>query len=204
MYIPSTAASRTILAFGFALLATAGIALAHLLEDPLPARAPSDWPMAGGNHSATRYSPLGMIDRENVTRLDIVWTQNINDSLEWAPPGSPPLVRDGRLYVTGGSGSIYAFAADTGEMQWRHDEEDAPAPPVFLPPDSWGWRGTVIHHDHDLVYTTTAAGSMLRWMPTKAMWSGVNRSIAGSTSGKPDKTRCRSSGWPRRWWPANR
>jgi quinoprotein glucose dehydrogenase len=92
-------------------------------------RARHEWPVYGGDHGATRYSPLDDIDRANVARLQVAWT--------WKPaeralpefgtqPGNfqnTPLMIEDVLYVSTPYNRVVALDARTGQELWRYDPE---------------------------------------------------------------------------------
>src|ERR1017187_8829236 len=55
-----------------------------------PKRTRSDWPNYGGTNAAEKYSPLDQIDRDNVSRLKVVW--------EWESPDAEILAAHSDLH----------------------------------------------------------------------------------------------------------
>ena len=62
------------------------------------------------------YSPLDQIDRNNVSRLKMIWTRGLGTGTVEATP----LVYDGMMYVPGPGDVIAAINAKTGDLVWEH------------------------------------------------------------------------------------
>jgi quinoprotein glucose dehydrogenase len=86
-----------------------------------------EWPYFGGSKHLDRYSPLSQINRDNVSRLQIVWTRpGVDPTLsQQFPDLSPsnylrgtPIMIDGVLYAPNGVGLVEAFDAATGKTLW--------------------------------------------------------------------------------------
>ena len=84
-----------------------------MLRDPDPA----DWMMWRRTLDSWGYSPLDAIDRDNVARLTLAWSVDLD-----AAPSQEgiPLVYDGVLYFPSPSDVTTAFDAATGEKLWEH------------------------------------------------------------------------------------
>ena len=91
------------------------VTAAELLEP-----APGDWINWRRTLDGQGFSPLDQIDRDNVGRLQLVWS--------WAmQPGTDqvtPLVRGGVMFVPSRSG-IQALDAATGDLLWEHQRRRA-------------------------------------------------------------------------------
>jgi quinoprotein glucose dehydrogenase len=85
------------------------------------------WPTYGGDLGHTRYSPLDQIDAKNFHSLELGWrfkTDNLGPRPEYMFEGTPLMVR-GVLYTTAGSRrAVVALDAGTGELIWRHSENE--------------------------------------------------------------------------------
>jgi glucose dehydrogenase/cytochrome c5 len=86
-----------------------------------------EWRYFGGSKHFDRYSPLGQINRDNVSRLQIVWTRpGVNAALSQRFPDlSPsnylrgtPIMIDGVLYAPNGVGLVEAFDPTSGKTLW--------------------------------------------------------------------------------------
>src|SRR5690606_35527012 len=75
----------------------------------------ADWPAWGGGADAQRYSPLDQINRDNVARLERVWTYRTGDLPEtrWGAETTPLKVGD-TLYLCTARNILIALDARTG------------------------------------------------------------------------------------------
>ena len=93
-----------------------------------PANAPADgdWPAYGRSNAAMRYSPLAMIDRDNVAGLERAWTYRTGDLPDdrWGAETTPLKVGD-TLYLCTGRNILIALDAGSGEERWRYDPQVA-------------------------------------------------------------------------------
>ncbi|HEX7079645.1 MAG TPA: PQQ-binding-like beta-propeller repeat protein [Gammaproteobacteria bacterium] len=87
----------------------------EMLQDPDPA----DWLMWRRTLDSWGYSPLDEIDKQNVDRLELAWTQPMGPGNQEATP----LVYDGVMIVPNSSDYIQAFDARTGEVLWEYRRE---------------------------------------------------------------------------------
>jgi len=87
----------------------------EMLRNPDPA----DWLMWRRTLDGWGYSPLDQIDRENVARLELVWTHPMGEGIQEAVP----LVHDGMMFVPNNSDYIQAFEAATGKLRWEYRRE---------------------------------------------------------------------------------
>ncbi len=86
-----------------------------------------DWPSYAADHAATKYSPLGQINRDTIGTLEVVWRQPVipdairNGDTTRGPVGSQntPLMAGSLLYVSTGLGTVAALDAATGEVVWN-------------------------------------------------------------------------------------
>ena len=86
-----------------------------MLENPDPA----DWLMWRRTLDGWGYSPLDQVDRENVSELRMVWSQ---DMVKGTQQGTP-LVHDGIMYMPNPNDVIRARNAATGERIWEYRRE---------------------------------------------------------------------------------
>ncbi len=87
------------------------------------------WPTNGGNLFNQRYSPLTLIDRQNVAQLKGVWRTHLNGS-GIGPQYSgaaQPIVHDGRAYITTGANDVFALDIATGAIVWTYAARLDPA-----------------------------------------------------------------------------
>ena len=85
--------------------------------------AKNDWAHFHGDRTASHYSQLDQINKDNVSQLELAWTYHSSrkplearDELQ-----CNPLVIDGRLYGTTPDGFFFAVDAATGKELWRVD-----------------------------------------------------------------------------------
>ncbi len=93
----------------------------------------TEWLVNHGDDAASRYAPLGQINRDNVAELEVAWYwESIDEELKerneeagrmggsfWYEP--TPLLVDGTLYTITGMGQIAAIHPGTGETLWSYD-----------------------------------------------------------------------------------
>ncbi|MCL5318247.1 MAG: PQQ-binding-like beta-propeller repeat protein [Thaumarchaeota archaeon] len=90
-----------------------------------------DWMNTNGNSWAQNYSPQTQINKNNINNLEVKWLFPLA-SKGLAPKGiqaagigegttTPPIVRDGRVYVITSFMKTYAIDAKTGKQVWTHD-----------------------------------------------------------------------------------
>ena len=89
----------------------------------------ADWPAYGGNHHATRYSPLQQITPENVAELEQIWefrTGDMPEEDERYSNQNTPLKIGSQLLICSAMNKIIALDAVTGLERWRYDPQVAP------------------------------------------------------------------------------
>jgi len=99
------------------------------------------WLTNGGSLSNQRYSPLSLINRDNVAHLKAVWRTSLNGSGLTARSGNQaePLVYDGVIYIMTGENDALAVGVDTGKVLWEYKANIDPK--VARPCCSWVGRG---------------------------------------------------------------
>jgi len=81
---------------------------------------PGEWLMDGRTYSAQRFSPLDLINAENVKDLGLAWYYDLK-TLRGVE--ATPLAIGGVLYNVNAWNITYAHDAATGELLWTHDPE---------------------------------------------------------------------------------
>jgi len=76
-----------------------------------------DWLSYRRTYDVTGFSPLTQINRANVGSLRPVWAYSMRDNSRWVPT---PIVANGLMYVSEGSGRVVAFDVATGDVAWIH------------------------------------------------------------------------------------
>lgn len=81
---------------------------------------PGNWLAHGRTYDEQRYSPLKLINEDNVGELGLAWSFDTNTTrgLE-----ASPIVVDGVMYTTGSWSTVFALNAKTGEQLWSFDPE---------------------------------------------------------------------------------
>ena len=74
-----------------------------------------DWMSYRRTYDVTGFSPLDQIDRDNVSDLRLVWSWSMRDNSRWVPT---PIVANGLMYVSEGSGRVTAFDVLSGDVGW--------------------------------------------------------------------------------------
>jgi len=83
------------------------------------------------NQTGTQYSPLAIVNRENVSQLELAWTYHNGDLAPDAPglyalEDQPSLI-EGNLIVCSISRKISALDPATGKERWVYDPKSEPA-----------------------------------------------------------------------------
>jgi alcohol dehydrogenase (cytochrome c) len=81
---------------------------------------PGNWLTYRRTYNGWGYSPLDQITPENVKRLTPAWTFSTG-ALEGHQ--APPIVNDGRMFVTTPQNQVLALDAVTGDLLWRYRHE---------------------------------------------------------------------------------
>jgi alcohol dehydrogenase (cytochrome c) len=99
------------------------------------------WLTNGGSLSNQRYSPLALINRDNVSKLKALWRTSLRGSGLSARSGNQaqPLVYDGVVYIMTGENDVFAVSVDTGKILWEYEAHVDPK--VARPCCSWVGRG---------------------------------------------------------------
>ncbi len=113
-----------------------------------------NWTVYHGDKSASHYSSINQINKENVTQLEIVWEYNTGDHDERSQIQCNPLAIDGVLYGTSPQLKLFALNAATGENIWTFDP--------FQGKQAQGVnRGVVYWTDNETEVIFFSAGSFL-------------------------------------------
>jgi quinoprotein glucose dehydrogenase len=102
------------------------LGLALIVLSALGGQAPgnqhsTDWPAYGGGPENTHYSLLAQINRENVSRLQVAWSFDTEDSYPASEMECNPIIVGGVLYATSPKSNVVALNAATGKLLWRFD-----------------------------------------------------------------------------------
>ena len=91
-----------------------------ITEQRLLSPEDGDWMNYRRTYDAKGFSPLDEINRTNVNELRLVWAYSMRDNSRWVPT---PIVANGLMYVSEGSGRVLAFDVATGNVVWIHERE---------------------------------------------------------------------------------
>lgn len=106
-----------------------------------------EWPVTGGDHAASHYSPLADIRRDNVTTLRMAWEWRTTDRERESgdsvvAPGAfeatPVMVGD-TLFFTTAMATVVALDAETGAAIWTFD------PPLTVDSTPFDPRWGLVH-----------------------------------------------------------
>ncbi|MEY2854076.1 MAG: hypothetical protein RL030_1208, partial [Pseudomonadota bacterium] len=81
---------------------------------------PGAWLTGGRDFGKTHYSPLELINPENVSRLGFAWQLETGTTRGME---ATPIVIDGVMYVSGVAGRVYALDAATGAVLWQFEPQ---------------------------------------------------------------------------------
>ena len=136
--------NRFVIAVTAALMAT-GVAEAQVTEDMLAGDQAStgDVLTNGMGRDLQRYSPLDILNKDNVKNLVPAWAFSLGGEKQRGQE-TQPLVHDGIMYITGSYSRLYAIDVKTGEEIWQYD---ARLPEGILPCCDVINRGGAIYGD---------------------------------------------------------
>ena len=78
---------------------------------------PGDWMSYRRSWDVNGYSPLTQVNRRNVDDLRVEWAYAMRDNVRWV---QTPIVANGLMYMSEGTGRVVALDARTGELVWSH------------------------------------------------------------------------------------
>jgi alcohol dehydrogenase (cytochrome c) len=81
------------------------------------------WVTNGGTLYNQRYSPLSLVNKDNVTQLKPAWRTSLNGSGAGSKYSAQaqPLVYDGVIYVVTGADDVFAVDVETGGILWTYE-----------------------------------------------------------------------------------
>src|SRR5262245_26171890 len=83
-------------------------------------REPGSWLTHGRTYGEQRFSPLGTLTPDSVSRLGLAWSYELKTT---RGAEATPLVVDGVMYVTSSWSIVYALDAKTGKEVWVYDPQ---------------------------------------------------------------------------------
>lgn len=84
------------------------------------ASEPGAWLTSGRDAGKTHYSPLDLINQENVARLGFAWQLETGTVRGME---ATPIVVDGVMYTSGVAGRVYALDARDGKLLWQFEPQ---------------------------------------------------------------------------------
>lgn len=114
----------------------------------------TNWGAFGRTFDEGHYSPLTQINADNVTRLGLAWTLD----LDVTNSITAPLAVNGVIYLGAGHGVVYAVDAGSGKKLWRYDAR-APEAAGDKLRMAWGVRGIAFWKNR--VYAGTTDGRLI-------------------------------------------
>lgn len=115
-----------------------------------------DWFSYGATDDGGHYSPLAQVTRNNVSRLGLAWSYDIDTFDAY----TQPLAVNGVVYFAVGHSVIHALDARTGRLLWQYDPKVEEAPESeWRMRAGWGIRG--IAYRDGKVITATRDGRLL-------------------------------------------
>jgi outer membrane protein assembly factor BamB len=99
-------------------------------EAALPAVPPeftdneTNWPVEGGNLSATREAQGSGISSDTVAELGLAWTLPVTGAAAFGSLVANPIVVGDTVYIQDGLSNVYAVNKETGEEIWFNEYND--------------------------------------------------------------------------------
>ncbi len=142
-------------------------------EERLIDPEPRNWLMYRRSYDGWGYSPLEQINVENVAGLVPAWTYStgVNEGHQ-----SPPVVNDGRMFITTPGSQVLALDARTGDLLWRY-RRDLPEDLQQMHPTN---RGVGLYMDRVYVATVDAFVVALDASSGQVVWE---QAVADYSSG---------------------
>ena len=126
-------------------LLVAGLAQADVTDEMLAndQASTADVLTNGMGRHLQRYSPLEILNKDNVQNLVPAWAFSLGGEKQRGQE-TQPIIHDGIMYITGSYSRIYAIDVKTGEEIWQYD---ARLPEGILPCCDVINRGAAIYGD---------------------------------------------------------
>ncbi|WP_299866818.1 PQQ-dependent methanol/ethanol family dehydrogenase [uncultured Roseobacter sp.] len=168
---------RFAIAVTAALLATTSLH-AEVTEEMLrnDAASTGDVLTNGMGRHLQRYSPLDILNKDNVENLVPAWAFSLGGEKQRGQE-TQPIVRDGVMYITGSYSRMFAIDVKTGKELWQYD---ARLPEGILPCCDVVNRGAAIYGDNIYFGTLDARIVALNQKTGDVVW---NKKIADYKAG---------------------
>ena len=79
---------------------------------------PGQWLTSGRDAGMTHFSPLTLIERDNVSKVGFAWEYQTGTNRGMQ---ATPIVVDGVMYTSGVAGRVYALDATNGNLLWQFE-----------------------------------------------------------------------------------
>src|SRR5881394_286459 len=160
------AASRGVVAAGSAPAAAPAFKARDLTAPPR-----RDWITNGGNVYNQRYSPLTLLNRDNVKGLRALWRTSMGSGAQPNNSGQAQILHyEGVLYVINGVNDVFALDVDTGAILWTYHGNPDPKAGVPMGRSS---RGVALGEGKVFVAQIDARLVALDQKTGKVAWSIV-------------------------------
>ncbi|HET8827647.1 MAG TPA: PQQ-dependent dehydrogenase, methanol/ethanol family, partial [Terriglobales bacterium] len=83
-------------------------------------REPGNWMSYGRTYNEQHFSPLKLINDQNVSRLKLAWFYDLDTH---RGQEATPLIIDGVMYFTSAWSKVFALNAATGKLIWSYDPQ---------------------------------------------------------------------------------
>ena len=152
----------------------------------LTAQPTTDWITNGGNVFNQRYSPLTLLDRDNVKDLKALWRTGMGSGANPNNSGQAQILHyEGVLFVINGANDVFALDVDTGAILWTYRGNPDPRAGVPMGRSS---RGVAMGEGKIFVAQIDARLVALDQRTGEVVWSP--RPIAGRTASASRARRC--------------
>ncbi len=173
--------NRFIIAATVGFMAAAGVTSAQaagVTEDMLAndTATTNDVLTNGMGRHLQRYSPLDILNKDNVKNLQPAWAFSLGGEKQRGQE-TQPIVHDGVMYITGSYSRMYAIDVMTGKELWQYD---ARLPEGILPCCDVVNRGAAIYGDNIYFGTLDARIVALNQKTGDVVW---NKKIADYKAG---------------------
>jgi len=105
-----------------AAMSLSGLAVANVTNDDILSDATNTSQVVtnGLGTQGQRYSPLTLLNTDNVDKLQPVWAFSLGGEKQRGQQ-SQPMIKDGVMYITGSYSRVFAVDARTGTKLWQYD-----------------------------------------------------------------------------------
>jgi quinohemoprotein ethanol dehydrogenase len=169
---------------GAAILALAGGISSYSAQSAAPAAPTVNWSTYGGDDKEQHYSPLQEITEQNVGKLGLVSSYDIDTFDSY----TQPIAVNGVVYFAAGLSVIHAVDARAGKLLWQYDPDVASQPEAkWRLRAGWGTRG--IAYKDGVLFTATREGRLVAVdaKTGKPLWSAktLDEAENGYITGPP-------------------